>query len=89
MTKASRVPVIGTLLIGVICPSARVSAQQRPVIADQIAKTSVSTRVIMPSNCARISYSWLVLVLGSLISLASHALRRPPWHRFWRQFGDG
>ena len=39
MTKASRVPVIGILLIGVICPSARVSAQQRPAIADQIAKT--------------------------------------------------
>ncbi len=40
ITKASRVPVIGILLIGVICPSARVSAQQRPAIADQIAKTS-------------------------------------------------
>src|SRR5438477_3666662 len=39
MTKASRVPVIGILLTGVICPSARVSAQQRPAIADQIAKT--------------------------------------------------
>ncbi len=39
MTKASRVPVIGVLLIGVLCPSARVSAQQRPAIADQIAKT--------------------------------------------------
>jgi len=39
MTKASRVPVIGIQLIGVICPSARVSAQQRPAIADQIAKT--------------------------------------------------
>jgi len=39
MTKASRVPVIGVLLIGVLCPPARVSAQQRPAIADQIAKT--------------------------------------------------
>ena len=39
MTKASRVSVIGVLLIGVISPSARVSAQQRPAIADQIAKT--------------------------------------------------
>jgi hypothetical protein len=39
MTKTSRVPVIGILLIGVICPSARVSAQQRPAIAEQIAKT--------------------------------------------------
>ena len=39
MTKASRVPVIGVLLIGVLCPSAPVSAQQRPAIADQIAKT--------------------------------------------------
>src|SRR5882672_10292442 len=39
MTKSSRLPVIGILLIGVICPSARVSAQQRPAIADQIAKT--------------------------------------------------
>src|SRR6266850_5889903 len=39
MTKTSRVTVIGVLLIGVICLSARVSAQQRPAIADQIAKT--------------------------------------------------
>ena len=39
MTKASRVPVIGVLLIGVLCPPARVSAQQRPAIADQLAKT--------------------------------------------------
>jgi hypothetical protein len=39
MTKASRVPVIGVLLIGVLCPLAPVSAQQRPAIADQIAKT--------------------------------------------------
>src|SRR2546430_111356 len=39
MTKASRVPVIGVLLIGVLCPPAPVSAQQRPAIADQIAKT--------------------------------------------------
>jgi len=39
MTKACRVPVIGVLLIGVLCPPARVSAQQRPAIADQIAKT--------------------------------------------------
>ena len=39
MTKSSRVPVIGILLIGVICPSARVSAEQRPAIAEQIAKT--------------------------------------------------
>src|SRR5258705_6174171 len=39
MTKASRVTVIGVLLIGVICLSARVSAHQRPAIADQIAKT--------------------------------------------------
>ena len=39
MTRASRVPVIGVLLIGVLCPPARLSAQQRPAIADQIAKT--------------------------------------------------
>lgn len=39
MTKASRVPLIGVLLIGVLCPLAPVSAQQRPAIADQIAKT--------------------------------------------------
>src|SRR5260370_1578746 len=39
MTKASPVPVIGVLLIGVLCPPAPVSAQQRPAIADQIAKT--------------------------------------------------
>jgi hypothetical protein len=39
MAKASRLPVIGVLLIGVLCPPAPVSAQQRPAIADQIAKT--------------------------------------------------
>jgi hypothetical protein len=39
MTKASRVPVIGVLLIGVLGTPAPASAQQRPAIADQIAKT--------------------------------------------------
>src|SRR3989440_12726409 len=39
MTKASRLPVIGVLLIGVLGAPAPVSAQQRPAIADQIAKT--------------------------------------------------
>ncbi len=39
MTKPSRVPAIGVLLIGVVCPPAPVSAQQRPAIADQIANT--------------------------------------------------
>jgi len=39
VSKASRVPVIGVLLIGVLCLPAPVSAQQRPAIADQIAKT--------------------------------------------------
>jgi len=39
MAKTSRVPVISVLLIGVLCPPARVSAQQRPALADQIAKT--------------------------------------------------
>ena len=38
MTKASRVPVIGVLLVGVLCPPAPVWAQQRPAIADKIAK---------------------------------------------------
>jgi hypothetical protein len=38
MTKASRVPVIGVLFIGMLCPPARVSAQQRSAIADKIAK---------------------------------------------------
>jgi hypothetical protein len=37
MTKTSRVAVIG-LLVAALCPAARVSAQQRPAIADQIAK---------------------------------------------------
>jgi hypothetical protein len=36
--RASRVPVIGALLIGVLCLAAPASAQQRPAIADQIAK---------------------------------------------------
>src|SRR5438270_583320 len=39
MTKASRLSVIGVLSIGVLCLPARVSAQQLPAIADQIAKT--------------------------------------------------
>jgi hypothetical protein len=40
MMKASRIPLlIGVLLIGVLCRPERVSAQQRPAIADQIAKT--------------------------------------------------
>jgi len=37
--KASHVSVIGALLIGVLCPPAPASAQQRPAIAEQIAKT--------------------------------------------------
>jgi hypothetical protein len=37
--KASRVSVVGALLIGVLCPPSSASAQQRPPIADQIAKT--------------------------------------------------
>jgi len=39
MTKASRVPVIGVLLAGVLGAPAAVSAQQRPPIVDKIAKT--------------------------------------------------
>ena len=39
MTKASHVSVIRVLLFGALCPPASVSAQQRPAIADQIAKT--------------------------------------------------
>jgi hypothetical protein len=39
MTKTSRVPRIGLLLIGALCAAAPASAQQRPAIADQIAKT--------------------------------------------------
>ena len=38
MTKATRVPVIGVLLIGVFCLPAGVMAQQRPPIVDKIAK---------------------------------------------------
>ena len=38
MTKASRGHPILILLIGLVCPAAVVSAQQRPAIADQIAK---------------------------------------------------
>jgi len=38
VTKASRVSVVGVLLVGVLCLPAGVSAQQRPAIADQIAK---------------------------------------------------
>ena len=36
--KANRVPVIGVLLVGVLCLAAPVSAQERPAIADKIAK---------------------------------------------------
>ncbi|MCA1828507.1 MAG: hypothetical protein ABR567_21640 [Myxococcales bacterium] len=39
MTKPSRIPVIGILLIGMLSAPALVSAQQRPAIADKIAKT--------------------------------------------------
>ena len=39
MIGVSRVPVIGVLLIGVLCLAAPASAQQRPPIAEQIAKT--------------------------------------------------
>lgn len=39
MMRSSRVPVIGALLLGVVCPAAPVLAQQRPAIADQIAKS--------------------------------------------------
>jgi len=39
MAKTNRVPVVGILLAGVLCPAVRLSAQQRPAIADQIAKT--------------------------------------------------
>jgi len=38
MTKASCVHLIRILVIGLVCPAAVVSAQQRPPIADQIAK---------------------------------------------------
>jgi hypothetical protein len=39
MIKASHVHVIRVLLIGLVCPAAGVFAQQRPPIAEQIAKT--------------------------------------------------
>ena len=39
MTKASRVPLVGAFLLGMLCPLASVSAQQRPPIANEIAKT--------------------------------------------------
>ena len=39
MTRASRVSLIGVLLIGALVPPAPASAQQRPAIADKIAKT--------------------------------------------------
>jgi hypothetical protein len=39
MTNATRVSMIGVLAIGLLCVPARASAEQRPAIADQIAKT--------------------------------------------------
>jgi len=39
MTKANRIPVIGVLLVGMVFPAARASAQERPAIAGQIART--------------------------------------------------
>jgi len=39
MTKASRVPLVGVLLFGVLFAPASAPAQQRPPIAEQIAKT--------------------------------------------------
>jgi hypothetical protein len=38
MMKASRVPVIGVALVALLCSAPGASAQQRPAIADQIAK---------------------------------------------------
>src|SRR5437879_4609992 len=71
MTKASRVPVIGVLLVGVLCPPAPVSAQQRPAIADQIAKTygldsfgqvdaiRYTCNIDLPALKLKISRSWV------------------------------
>ena len=71
MTKASRVPVIGVLLIGVLCPPAPVSAQQRPAIADKIAKTygfdsfgqvdaiRYTCNIDLPALKLKISRSWV------------------------------
>ena len=39
MMRTSRVPVIGAVLIGALLAAAPASAEQRPAIADQIAKT--------------------------------------------------
>jgi hypothetical protein len=39
MTKANRIPPIGAVLLGILCPLVSASAQQRPPIADEIAKT--------------------------------------------------
>jgi hypothetical protein len=39
MTKALHVPVVGLVLIGILWPTGRASAEPRPAIADQIAKT--------------------------------------------------
>jgi hypothetical protein len=39
MTKPSRVPIVGALLIGVLVSPGSLPEQQRPAIADQIAKT--------------------------------------------------
>ena len=71
MTKASRVPVIGVLLVGVLCLPAAVSAQQRPAIADKIAKTygfdsfgqvdaiRYTCNIDLPALKLKISRSWV------------------------------
>lgn len=39
MAKAHRIHVAFALLVGIVCPTVRASAEQRPAIAEQIAKT--------------------------------------------------
>jgi hypothetical protein len=69
MIKSSRFSVIGILLTGVLCPPARISAQQRPAIADQIAKTygldsfgqidAIRYTFTLESGALKLSRSWV------------------------------
>jgi hypothetical protein len=71
MTKTSRLPLVAVLLAALLCPLTDLSAQQRPAIADQIAKTygldswgqidavRYTFNVDLPALKLKISRSWV------------------------------
>jgi hypothetical protein len=69
MSRTGRVPVVGGLLIGMLCFAASALAQQRPAIADQIAKTygfdswgqvdAIRYRFILDAGKLKFNRSWV------------------------------